>query len=99
MSDVPSWWEAVLLTLAVYRVWRLLAADTILDKPRDRLVKAADKDYREELDIFLHCPWCLGFWLSVLGWAAWLVFPTETIWVSVPLAISTVVGFMAKADQ
>lgn len=99
MLDIPSWWEAVLLTLAVYRVWRLLAADTILDGPRDRLVKAADDAYREELDIFLHCPWCLGFWVSVVGWVAWLVFPTETIWVSVPLAISCVIGFMAKVDQ
>ena len=99
MSNVPSWWEAVFLAGAAFRVWRLIAQDTILDEARDRLVKADSRsEYRQGLDEFLRCPWCMGFWVSVAWWIAWLIFPHATVVVAVPWAISAAVGLIAKAD-
>ena len=68
------------MALAVFRIYRLIAEDTILDYPRRKLLRLAKEweqegddpgdDYRAEWGIFITCPWCLGFWLSVVAWAA-----------------------------
>lgn len=96
--SVPNWYEALLLTLAAWRLFHLIAFDDILDRPRryiTRLVPgwkregdATGEQYRAGLACFIVCPFCAGFYLSVLVWVAWLVFPTETVWLAVPLAIN-----------
>ena len=95
---IPDWWEAVLLTLAAWRVFHLLAFDDVLDRPRRYITRlapswrqegdATGERYRERLAAFLVCPFCLGFWITVAVWAAWLGFPIETLWVAAPLALS-----------
>lgn len=44
----------------------------------------------------VRCPWCIGFWLSVLVAVCVHEWPHATFWVMLPLAISTVVGLVAK---
>lgn len=100
--NVPDWWVFLLLALGAYRIWRLLADDTILEKPRRWLVRLGpdwrddgDKvpdNYREYLALFIMCPWCLGFWVSIAVWGAWQIWPHGTEVAMVPLAISTIVG-------
>jgi hypothetical protein len=103
--EIPSLWEFALLALAAFRVWRLIAEDTIFDGPRHWLVglgyRWADGDplpkrYREHWGIFLQCAWCAGFWISLLWWVAWLVWPHATVVLAVPWAISAVVALVAK---
>lgn len=108
MSWVPSWWEFLLLAAAVYRIWRLFSEDTILDRPRKwvlGLPPSFDADaedptsypnYREHLATFLTCPWCMGFWMSVLAWTAWLITPVGAVAAAVPWALSAAVGVAAK---
>ena len=70
---VPNWWEALIIGLAVYRLWRLLAEDDILDRPRRYVLRlGADwqkdgdpvpDDYRSGLADFLTCPFCFGAWI------------------------------------
>lgn len=58
--------ETVLIGLASYRLWRLVAVDTILDKPRDWLLVRVP-GYIETL---ITCPWCLGSWVAFgVTWA------------------------------
>ena len=71
---IPNWYPLVLLALAAYRVWRLLAHDTILDPLRHRLIRAESK--QEE---FLQCPYCAGFWVALVWWAAWQIWPHGTL--------------------
>lgn len=109
MPDVPSWWEAALLVGAAFRVWRLLAEDTILDRPRRWLLRLGDWEqddggdppdgYRYTLGDFISCPWCLGFWIVAATWGLWLTFPHATVTVAVPFALSTAVGLTAKLDS
>ena len=103
MSDlIPTWWELTLAALAVYRLWRLLADDEILEVPRRKLLRYEGwqegedlpDGYRVKWRDFLVCPWCAGFWLSVLAWVFWLFFPAAALVVATPFAVSTVVGLI-----
>jgi hypothetical protein len=79
---IPSPFESLLLALAAYRAWRLLAEDEILDRPRRWLLRLGDDwqqegddvpdDYREKWALFLTCPWCAGAHISGLVYLAWL---------------------------
>lgn len=88
--SVPGWYALILLVLAAFRVWRLLAEDTILEPLRARFVPA---DSNREA--FIRCPWCLGFWVSLAWWTAWQAWPDGTLVAAVPFAISAVVGLVA----
>ena len=102
----PRWWEFALLSLAVFRIWKLLAEDTILDRPRAWLLKAGGwrpdsnqappRSYREHLATFITCPWCAGFWLSIGVWVLWLCDNDLTSALAVPWAISAVVGLLGQ---
>lgn len=102
----PTPWQYVLLLLASYRIWRLIAWDTITASLRWRLVGYSDEaepiaDYtkRPALAYWVHCPWCMGFWTCLLVALAWWVAPTATIAASVPLALSTGVGLIRDYEK
>jgi len=101
---IPDALELVILSLAVFRVFRLLAYDVITRPMRIRwITHRAEEDgttyvgpgrYRPKVDEFWHCPWCMGFWLGVAWWACWQVWPGATLGASVPLAMSAIVGLV-----
>lgn len=95
---IPGWLPLFVLALAVFRVYRLIAEDDILDGPRDRLLDKLEDERLEKLDKLITCPWCLGFWLSVLAWVAWLITPSWTVGLALPWALSALVAFLAKLD-
>lgn len=94
--DVPGPYALVLLAVASYRLWRLLAEDDIVDRPRRWLLGLGDwkvgqpapESYREKLADLLTCPWCLGFWIAVGWWGAWLLEPEWAVFAAVPWALS-----------
>ncbi len=88
--QIPTWYGTILLALAAYRVWRILAEDTILDRPRDRWFPEGAK--RTE---FIGCPWCLGAWVAIAWTILWWWQPHWTLVVAFPFALSTVVGGLA----
>jgi len=88
---VPGSWEFVLLGLAAFRLWRLIAEDTILDRPRGWVTGRVG----EYWGTFIVCPWCSGAWLSFAWWLAWVAWPHGVLVASTPLALSAVVGLIA----
>jgi Protein of unknown function (DUF1360) len=84
-----DWYALILLALAAFRVWRLLAVDMVLDGPRERLPKS--------WAWFVDCPWCLGFWVSLGWWAGYQLWPHAALVVAVPFAVSTLVGLLWDA--
>jgi hypothetical protein len=99
MSEyVPDPWPFILLALAAFRVWKLIADDRILDRPRDRILARLAKSKKQGRGVywsdFLLCPHCAGFWLCVAWWGAWLAYPAETLVVAVPWALSAIVGWL-----
>lgn len=96
--NIPDWWEAVLLALAAWRLFHLVAFDEILDRPRRYITRlnrtwrqegdATGEQYRAGLAGFLTCGFCLGFWIALVTWGLWIVFPAETLFAAVPLALN-----------
>jgi hypothetical protein len=97
--SIPNWYEFALLSLAAYRVFRLLSEDTVLDRPREYVVglsgwtegRPTPPGYRVRLAEFLLCSSCFGFWISVAWWLAYQLWEFGTVVAAVPFAISTVV--------
>jgi hypothetical protein len=78
--------------LAVYRLTRLLVADKITERPRDRLAQAA----RGRLAYFVTCPWCVSVWVAA-GWAALVALaPAVALVAGAVLAWSAVAGLLAS---
>lgn len=106
--NVPSPWIALLLIACAYRIWRLIAEDTILNPVRFWVVglpsdweegKPIPKGYRMKLAEFISCPACCGFWISLALWGIWQLTPHWTEVFSVPMAISAfVIVFRHKLD-
>jgi Protein of unknown function (DUF1360) len=87
---VPDWWAVTLLALAAYRLFHLVAKDTILNRPRAWVLRAGDwrpgdnalmpVGFRTGLADFISCPWCTGFWISgalVTGWYVAADYPFD----------------------
>lgn len=108
MKYVPDWWAFAILVLTNYSVFHLLAEDTILDRPRRKLLRIADtwsrdavpgseedyegEDYRLEWGLFLSCPWCVGFWIGCVLWIAWLAFGDWALVPMIPFAFRPLVA-------
>lgn len=79
-------WEFLLLALAAYRTWQLVAEDDVLDPIRRRV-------FRRVPD-WLACPWCSGFWIAA-GWLVAFWVWADVIYAAGLFAASTVVGLVA----
>lgn len=96
-----SWLALFVVSLGVFRLWRILSTDTVLDRPRDwllgtqTLAGGVTHYKRKRTADFLGCAWCFGFWLSLGAFAAWHWWSAEdTVLIATPLAISAVVGLV-----
>lgn len=78
---IPEPYQFVLLALIAYRVWRLVAEDDVLERPRRWLVRLPytweegqkiPDAYREKWALFITCPWCAGAWVSLGVYAIWV---------------------------
>lgn len=59
---------SIVIAFASYRIWALLALDTITKPIRARIFREAEsKRVRSWLKLFLKCPWCAGFWITALA--------------------------------
>lgn len=109
---IPAPWQFALLALAAYRLTRLVGWDVITRPAREALIgryeegsgkKARDTErgkklrgYRRKLDEFVHCPFCMGFWVSLALWLAWSASPHWTLVAASPFAINAAVGLVTK---
>lgn len=103
---IPNWYTLILLGLAAWRVYELLANDDILDRPRCWVLRLdpnweepqpVGEHYRYALARFIRCARCFGFWVAVSWWVAWLIFPHATTIVAVPFAVSTIIIALATS--
>lgn len=73
--DIPSVWSFVLLSLAAWRVWHLIAEDDLTQRPRDWLFPPQSK--RRD---WIECPYCSGAWVAGAWWLAWTWHHSGTTW-------------------
>lgn len=107
MRWTPTAVELVVLALGAFRLTRLLGWDTMPLLMRARVwvtgrelidgeVVVRNPDRDEWIDDLVSCPWCLGWWVCLATAGAWWVWPTATIAVALPLALSAAVGLVAR---
>lgn len=90
---VPNWYALILLALAAFRVFHLLAEDAILDRPREWVVAR----FGEKNEVyFLTCAYCLGAYISVAFWLFWVWQPHWSLVAATPFALSAVVALVAS---
>ena len=92
MKNVPEWWPTVLLSLAAFRVTRLIGWDDLTEPWRARVRRRG----RTRLRTLLECPWCLRWWVGLAWWGAWLIDARWALVAATPWAISAIVGLIAK---
>jgi len=102
---VPDWYALLLLAFAAFRVYRLIAEDTILDRPRAWILglsgwqegKPTPKGYRAKWGEFITCGWCMGAHVSLVFWIGYQIWPHGTLVFAAPWAISLIVGIITHA--
>ena len=79
-----------------YRIWRMIALDTIFDRPR---VAVLNKSPQWFVDL-VQCPWCLGWWLNVAFATAMYVFADISFPSAVIVAFvgSTLTGVLGRGE-
>lgn len=102
--NVPDWWQALLLAAAAWRTFQLIARDDILDAPRARVLRLGNwkpgqrvpAGYRAKWGEFVTCPYCAGFWIVLVWWAAWQIEASWTLIVATPFALSAALVALDK---
>lgn len=51
---------------------------------------------RPALAHFIACPFCLGFWLNLAVYLAWIFEPRWTLYAAAPLALSAFTGLVSR---
>lgn len=102
----PEPWVFVLLALAAFRLWKFVADDDVLDRPRDWLLDRlgpATSSRRAYWSLFLLCPWCSGAWIAFATYSMWIAVGPGAFDVAdlllgaaVVLALSATVGLIAS---
>lgn len=78
------------------RAWALGESVTARSRPAGQEDVYVYVYKRPLLAHFVHCPFCIGFWLSAAVYVAWVFEPRGTLYVAAPFALSAVVGLVAK---
>ena len=61
-----DWIVLLLFIFAVYRLAQLITLDEISEPMRTHLAKRANKNKLNNwMAILVHCPYCVGIWLSI----------------------------------
>jgi len=81
---VPSPFEALLLGLAAWRTWHLIAKDDLTEPLRDRFLK------NEAVLDFVECPFCLGAWTAGAWVVAFAIWSDGVMWAALVMAAATV---------
>lgn len=90
---MADWFVFILLTLACYRVWRLIGMDDVSAPLRLKLPDVVSKP--------LECQWCAASWVSLAGVYLADRYVTELSghWLLWAVAVSCAVGFLGKLDD
>lgn len=96
----------VLTTLAAARVTRVIVVDKIGEPLRSAVVRWRGES--SALAYLVHCPWCMGLWVSAAAVAAvwWLAALADrmgvTTWIALPftaLAVAHLVGLLLTRGE
>jgi hypothetical protein len=93
MVDISPF-TLIVLSLAAFRITRLVIEDVIFESVREKIWKKFPPSTK--FGYLLTCYWCLGLWVSVVVFGCYLLAPSITFVVSLVLSISTIIGIISS---
>lgn len=94
LIDDLKLFDFVVISLAAYRLTRLLVYDKVLNFLRDFIIKSeSEAGFVKSTKYFLTCPWCAGIWMTLLVVVLYLYCPAGRLFAYI-LAISGVASFI-----
>jgi hypothetical protein len=91
---MPDLFQFMLLTLATYRLTRLITTDTIFEPVREKIWSKYPPS--TQFGYLFTCNWCTGMWTAMMVTILFFFFPSVTLMVSLVLSISALVGLLAS---
>ena len=83
----------LILSLATFRISRLLTTDVILEDMRDRIWKKYSP--LTKFGYLFTCMWCMSFWVALVIVICYTIIPTVAFLLALPFALSAVAGLVA----
>jgi len=94
-----TWFSLLVDAVAVYRLTRLISADTILEPVRSRIMFRRDGTPREWWSELLGCRWCVGVYVGVgVALARWVI-PDVWSWVAYAWALAAAAPLLARLED
>ena len=90
--------DLVILALAVFRLTRLVTADTILERPREFIWKKSPPE-KNGIGYLITCNWCTSIWTSSLVFSMYKITTEPTMFVCSILALSGVAGIITSRAE
>lgn len=87
--------DYVILSLAVFRITRLVTTDTILEKAREFVWKKSPPE-KNGVGYLITCNWCSSIWVSSLVFSMYKISTEPTIFVCSIFALSGVAGIITS---
>ena len=102
---IPDWYQLAIVGIAAWRVFNLVAYDKILDRPRNWLLglpwawntgDTIPDRYRMKWALWVTCPYCAGFWVGLVWFAAFEITSFWTTFVAIPFVLNAITIALAK---
>lgn len=87
--------DYAILSLAVFRLTRLVTTDTILEKARELVWKKSPPE-KNGIGYLITCNWCSSIWVSSLVFSMYKISTEPTIFVCSIFALSGVAGIITS---
>jgi|LakMenE01Jun11ns_1017448.scaffolds.fasta_scaffold8773101_1 hypothetical protein len=89
--------DLAILSLAAYRIVRLITTDYIFNPIRERIWRWSKPD-GVGIGYLITCEWCMGLWVASGLVGMYTIASETTVVVSCVFAISAVVGLLYRID-
>ena len=90
---MPDLMTLLILSLATFRLSRLLTVDVIFEDLRERIWKKYSP--LTKFGYLFTCIWCMSIWVASVIVICYTIIPTVTTVLALPFAISAVAGLVA----
>ena len=93
--DLPAWLQFVIISLAAYRLTRLVTTDEITAPLREWVWRRRPPE-SSRIGYLLACDWCTGIWVGSLLVVGHMIAPVPATWVCLALAVAATVGILSE---
>jgi hypothetical protein len=93
-----TWSDIILISIATYRMIRLMVYDRIFKLFRDIIRNFQGTGLGDSLKTIITCPWCAGIWISLFNIAIFYLVPFGEVFIYI-MTISGIATFFQLASN